>query len=1101
MFEEEAYMNLHRVNDISFTKREIDIISCILNNRGEKKIASILDISPHTVSTHVRNILGKVGANSKEYIIDFIHKSGKKRIFFAHYEYLFQFYLFTQTLPNIKKEIQNQKIYLPNGKNKNQKIILNEINANLKHIGIEILKKPQAKKQICFYDNKISPKDIDPNIIYIATKPIADLSSKLAIVDFSSKKLFPKAFLELICLLFPSNKNLSKIVSDFKNQFSSTDNNISLEVSKQEIYNSSPNNKKYFKILFLAATLLFAGLYIINNFLVSNKNKEVIRSDLIIPLKSALLERPNIIKEIDDRLKEKEGIKTIALTGIIGMGGAGKTTMARYYGSLIEDASVIWELNSETKDSLLHSFHELAYSLTAEKTDRELLGSIEQIKNSEIQEKQLLNFVKSKLKTKSSWLLIYDNLESLSKIMHLFPNNSNEWGNGRIIITTRNEHIAETSYIDPDDVIHIDELNDQEMLMLFSKILYGKDPMNLGKDDYKKVKEFLKNIPAFPLDVSVAAYSIKNTHVTFEQYLKHIGEYTSSYDNMQTSLLKEVSNYGNTRYGIVSSALDKLSKLDKNFPSLFFMVSTLDSQNISYELLEQYNQEGDTEYFIYNLRKNGLLLRESYSDFAKENKVISIHRSTQEIGNLFFINTLKEKQLEFYIQNIVEALEKYYKLKVLQKNNNKILSLIPHLKSIINTIENTKIQNKEKYLARLNFLLGQISYKWERNFLQARNYFKVALIYNSKSKTFSNSMLAILLKDLATASATANHIAEAINYSNQSIKTLQKIPNTELIIVDNLQILGELARKTNSFDQAKDYFHRALSIIPKSDDIKIRELKAEIYTKLANLYFSQYMSKKAGAIANDYGIKALKILGGYKIFDQDSILPEYITCNVARQQWKYSQVFSYHFLNFTTAKKWVKSAEYIMQKKCPNNLYLKGRLFGSLSEILLRENNPVGAEQLATETVDIIGFVLGPRSGWSSRIIRSEAKIRMGKFHDVYNDLLVVINLPEVEKNNLHDLRRYTAYYHAAFVKYKLKDYQKSLELFKYFVKNMQDFCKDFLDEEEYLNLLSQKVFEVQEAGNDIKKIKLFVQNASKIFKVIYTENHPFVTDYILQNF
>ncbi len=77
-------LELNIISNIKFTRREIDIIACVVHNRGEKKIASLLFISPRTVGTHVHNIMLKIGHSSREYLIDFIVKSGKLS-FLKHY--------------------------------------------------------------------------------------------------------------------------------------------------------------------------------------------------------------------------------------------------------------------------------------------------------------------------------------------------------------------------------------------------------------------------------------------------------------------------------------------------------------------------------------------------------------------------------------------------------------------------------------------------------------------------------------------------------------------------------------------------------------------------------------------------------------------------------------------------------------------------------------------------------------------------------------------------------------------------------------------------------------------------------------------------------
>jgi DNA-binding NarL/FixJ family response regulator len=44
---------LKEVSGRSFTNREIDVLSCLLGNRKDKKIASLLSLSPKTVGAHI----------------------------------------------------------------------------------------------------------------------------------------------------------------------------------------------------------------------------------------------------------------------------------------------------------------------------------------------------------------------------------------------------------------------------------------------------------------------------------------------------------------------------------------------------------------------------------------------------------------------------------------------------------------------------------------------------------------------------------------------------------------------------------------------------------------------------------------------------------------------------------------------------------------------------------------------------------------------------------------------------------------------------------------------------------------------------------------
>ena len=89
------------IKGIAFTSREIDVIACILNNRGTKKTAFILSIAPRTVETHTRNIILKLECNSREGVIDFVESSEEFPYVKEHYYYLLIESKFTGVLKKI----------------------------------------------------------------------------------------------------------------------------------------------------------------------------------------------------------------------------------------------------------------------------------------------------------------------------------------------------------------------------------------------------------------------------------------------------------------------------------------------------------------------------------------------------------------------------------------------------------------------------------------------------------------------------------------------------------------------------------------------------------------------------------------------------------------------------------------------------------------------------------------------------------------------------------------------------------------------------------------------------------------------------------------
>ena len=80
--------------------------------------------------------------------------------------------------------------------------------------------------------------------------------------------------------------------------------------------------------------------------------------------------------------------------------------------------------------------------------------------------------VRKQLKSHSPWFLVYDNVENFLDIQDYFPQDSNAWRSGRVILTTRNNSIANNSYyIGNNKGVFFGELEASEQFMLFTKIL------------------------------------------------------------------------------------------------------------------------------------------------------------------------------------------------------------------------------------------------------------------------------------------------------------------------------------------------------------------------------------------------------------------------------------------------------------------------------------------------------------------------------------------------------------------------------------------------------------------------------------------------------
>ena len=90
------FQNL-KLNGVHVTEKESLVISCLMNGKRTKSIALILGVSPHTVISHLRNIMTKLGVSSQDQIILCAERS-------EFYAYLKNLYLKTKFQNDFKME-------------------------------------------------------------------------------------------------------------------------------------------------------------------------------------------------------------------------------------------------------------------------------------------------------------------------------------------------------------------------------------------------------------------------------------------------------------------------------------------------------------------------------------------------------------------------------------------------------------------------------------------------------------------------------------------------------------------------------------------------------------------------------------------------------------------------------------------------------------------------------------------------------------------------------------------------------------------------------------------------------------------------------------
>ena len=591
-------------------------------------------------------------------------------------------------------------------------------------------------------------------------------------------------------------------------------------------------------------------------------------------------ERNREANEITKQLKElKEANKNdISYLYISGNPGSGKTQLASLVAKRFFDeakaipsaAPCVMTLNAASPDSLLESYASFVRQLRCpELSVTNTLNS----RDIKIEQKiaNLKTLVATKIDLYTTWLLVVDNVSSMSWVHAYLPERGNEqWSNCQVLITTQ-------------DVKSIPSTNSFVKHLSISRGMDVDDCCSLlavlsGIADCEMGKEVAKTLDYQPLALASAAtfvYQVRQNKATSNF---HWVDYLEKVQKGQRSTTEEFLEQSNLSYptsmtSATTLAVKNAMLSDQIIDQTFTLLSLCSSQPLSLDIINSYinkvdEQAADKVSIRMRIKRCSLVLFEEDQDvaFIRVHQVVhdAIKNLVKEQSEKQKLNRTANAAVTSFCQ-FIDAFPEY------NRQYADTIHILPHLKAFIMIDEPLSSGESACYVTeetRLGEYVG--------------SYVKCGVVCTEHcefhiARKYYESALSILLKHVSP-----NHITVALIYDR----------------------LGILHRRLGDIDRAQEFHNRAL-------EIKLKKLDPDHCTVAATYSNLGYVHQQLGDLqrAKEYQDRALTIY-------LKKVSPDHVS--VARS---YGNLGSIHkdMSELETAKKYLGLALEILLKTCPDH--------------------------------------------------------------------------------------------------------------------------------------------------------------------------------------
>ena len=556
----------------------------------------------------------------------------------------------------------------------------------------------------------------------------------------------------------------------------------------------------------------------------------------ILPPKPShdVAERDHELAEIAQKLKQLKETNESRLTSlyISGNPGSGKSQLAglaakKFFDDKKQIAgknAFVMTLNAQSLDSLLESYVSFArhlncseYAVTSTLNDKDLKteGMIANIKS----------LISTKVELYSSWLLVVDNVVSLSGMNpHLPETGDTHWCKGQLLITSQDtaaipsetsfsNHISVSKGMTPSDAI--------SLLASLSGIADGETETEVARAlDYQ------------PLALASAAIFVKqvreaSSNFGWKGYLEKLE--TGQRANTEAFLAMTNQSYPISMTTAISLAVDDEMSSDKVLNHTFDCISLCGQQPLNLDLVIKYilnvenesdgsglDASADKDIIGLRIRKSSLLLVEE----DESGVYVQVHQIVRNVTQTR-IKKYSEAQYFQIIHRGITSFSQFIDEKNLDKKDtiSKSFQLVPHLKCLITKIEmvfnvpdlskvNLNVKDYPNYFISFSAICAN-----HCDFNRAKSICKVALKLIQHGGVFCEGDLAAVYNVLGNVHHSMGEFQESKEYHERAVTVrIKKLGSQHIDVARSYNNIARVLHAQGDLEQAKEYQNRALAI-------------------------------------------------------------------------------------------------------------------------------------------------------------------------------------------------------------------------------------------------------------------------------------------------